>query len=59
MNKRKFKGTNISVTENLTYLQTAKLNVARDQYGVNKASRSVGRITVMEEGSATPKVVYN
>ena len=45
MNKRKFKGTNISVTENLTYLQTAKLNVARDQYGVNKASTSVGRIT--------------
>ena len=58
MNKKKFKGTNISVTENLTYLQTAKLNVARDQYGV-KASTSVGRITVMEEGSATPKVVYN
>ena len=33
MNKRKFKGTNISVTENLTFLRMTKLKDARDEHG--------------------------
>ena len=33
MNKRKFKGTNISVTKSLTSLPVAKLKDARDGYG--------------------------
>ena len=32
MNKRKFKGTNISVTESLTSLRMANLKDARDKY---------------------------
>ena len=48
MNKRKFKGTNISVTESLTSLQKTKLKDARDEYGINKVWSSDGRIMVME-----------
>ena len=58
MNKRKFKGTNISVTESLTSLQLAKLKDARGEYGFNKVWTSDGRIMVMEKGSAKPKVIY-
>ena len=36
MNKRKFKGTNISVIESLTSLQMTKLKDARDEYDFNK-----------------------
>ena len=36
MNKRNFKGTNISVTESLTSLRMTKLKHARDEYGFNK-----------------------
>ena len=36
MNKRKFKGTTISVTESLTSLRMIKLKDARDEYGFNK-----------------------
>ena len=36
MNKRKFKETNISVTESLMSLRMAKLKDARDDYGFNK-----------------------
>ena len=58
MNKRKFKGTNTSVTESLTSLWMAKLKDARDQYGFNKVWTSEARIMVMEGGSAKPKVIY-
>ena len=59
MNKRKFKGTYISsVTESLTSLRMTKLKDARDEYGFNKVWTSDGRIMVMEEGSAKPKVIY-
>ena len=58
MNKRKFKGTNISVTESLTSLRMTKLKDARDEYRFNKVWTSDGRIMVMEEGSAKPKVIY-
>ena len=51
MNKRKFKGTNISVTESLTSLRMTKLKDARDEYGFSKVWTSDGRIMVMEEGS--------
>ena len=36
MNKRKFKGINISVTESLTSLRMTKLKDVRDEYGFNK-----------------------
>ena len=58
MNKRKFKGTNISVTETLTSLRMTKLKHARDEYGFNKVWISDGRIMVMEEGLGKPKVIY-
>ena len=58
MNKRECKGINISVTESLTSLRMAKLKDARDEYGFNKVWISDGRIMVMEEGSAKPKVIH-
>ena len=58
MNKRNFKGTNISVTESLTSLRMTKLKHARDEYVFNKVWISDGRIMVMEEGLAKPKVIY-
>ena len=58
MNKRKFKGTNISVTESLTSLRMTKLKDARDEYGFNKIWTLDGRIMVMEEGSAKLKAIY-
>ena len=58
MNKRKFKGTNTSVTESLTSLRMIKLKDARDEYGFNKVWTSDGRIVVMEEGSAKLRVIY-
>ena len=58
MNKRKFKGTNISVTESLTSSRMTKLKDVRDEYGFNKVWTSDGRIMVMKEGSAKPKVIY-
>ena len=54
----KFKVTNISVTESLTSLRMAKLKDVRDEYAFNKLWTSDGRIMVMEEGSAKPKVIY-
>ena len=56
MNKSKFKGTNISVTESLTSLRMTKLKDARDKYGFNKVWTSDDRIMVMEGGSTKPKV---
>ena len=53
-----FKGTNISVTESLPSLRMTKLKDTRDEYGCNKVWTSDGRIMVMEEGSAKPKVIY-
>ena len=58
MNKRKFKETNKSVTECLTSLRMTKLKDARDEYGFKKIWTSDGRIMVMEEGSAKPKVIH-
>ena len=58
MNKRDFKSINVSVTERLTSLRMAQLKDARDKYGFNKVWISDGRIMVMEEGSAKPKVIY-
>ena len=58
VNKRKFKETNISVTESLTSLRMTKLKDARDEYGFNKVWTSDDRIMVMEKGSAKPKVIY-
>ena len=58
MNKREFKGINVSVTERLTSLRMAKLKDARDEYGFNKVWISDGRMMVMEEQSAKPKVIY-
>ena len=42
MNKRKFKGTNISVTESLNSLQMTKLKNAKGEYGFNKVWTSHG-----------------
>ena len=42
MNKRKFKGTNISVTESMKFLQMTKLKNAKDEYGFNKVWTSHG-----------------
>ena len=36
----------------------AKLKGARDKYGFNKVWISDGRMMVMEEQSAKPKVIY-
>ena len=36
----------------------AKLKDARDEYELYKVWTSDGRIMVMEEGSAEPKVIY-
>ena len=58
MNKRDFKSINVSVTERLTSLLMAQLKDARDKYGFNKVWISDGRIMVMEEESAKPKVIY-
>ena len=58
MNKREFKSINVSVTERLTSLRMAQLKDARDKYGFNKVWISDGRIMVMEEESAKPKVIY-
>ena len=58
INKGKFKGTNIPVTESLTSLRMAKLKDARDEYRFNKVRTSDGRVMVMEEGSANPKEIY-
>ena len=58
INKGKFKGTNIPVTESLASLRMAKLKDARDEYRFNKVRTSDGRFMVMEEGSANPKEIY-
>ena len=58
MDKRKFKGTDITFTESLTFLRMAKLKDARDGYEFGTIWNSDGRIMVMEEGSAKPKVIY-
>ena len=58
MNKREFKSIYVSVTERLTSLRMAQLKDARDKYGFNKVWISDGRIMVMEEESAKPKVIY-
>ena len=55
MNKSKFKGTNISVTESLTSLRMTKLKDARDEHGFNKVWTLDGRIMVMQEGSLNLK----
>ena len=47
MNKRKFKGTNVSVTEILTSLPMTKLKDTRDKHCFNKVWNSGGRIMVM------------
>ena len=58
MNKIKFKGPNISVTESLTSTQIEKVKDTRDEYEFNKFWTSDGRIVLMEEGSAKPKAMY-
>ena len=58
MKKRKFKGINISVTESLTSLPMPKSKDARDEDGFNKVWTLDGRIMMMEEGSAKPKVIH-
>ena len=58
MKKRKFKGINISVTESLTSLPMPKSKDARDDDGFNKVWTLDGRIMMMEEGSAKPKVIH-
>ena len=58
MNKIKFKGPNISVTESLTSTRIEKVKDTRDEYEFNKFWTSDGRIVVMEEGSAKPKARY-
>ena len=58
MNKIKFKGPNISVTESLTSTRIEKVKDTRDEYEFNKFWTSDGRIVVMEEGSAKPKAMY-
>ena len=44
MNIRKFKGTDITVTESLTFLRMAKLKDARDGYKFGTIWNSNGRI---------------
>ena len=46
----------IYVTESLTSLRITKLKDARNEYGFNEVWTSDGRIMVMKEGSAKPKV---
>ena len=58
MNKIKFKGPNISVTESLTSTRIEKVKDTRDEYEFNKFWTSDGRIVLMEEGSAKPKAMY-
>ena len=43
VNKRKFKGTNITVTESFTFLQMAKFWKMRDEYRFNKVWFSDGK----------------
>ena len=52
--KRKFKESNISVTESLTSLKIIKLKDGRYKYGFNKIWISNGRIMVMKEESIKP-----
>lgn len=52
--KRKFKESNISVTESLTSLKMIKLKDGRYKYGFNKIWISNGRIMVMKEESIKP-----
>ena len=58
MNKIKFKGPNISVTESLTSTRIEKVKDTRDEYEFNKFWTSDGRIVLMEEGSSKPKAMY-
>ena len=57
MNKRKFKGTNTSVTESLTSLRMGKLKNATSKCDFNKVWTSDGRVMLMEKGCTKPKVI--
>ena len=57
MNKRKYKGTNITVTECLTSLRIATLKDVTAEFGFNKVWISDGVLTVMDEGSVKPKML--
>ena len=50
-NKRKLKGKNTSITENLTMLRVKKLNEARDLYDRNNVWTYDGRIMVKDENN--------
>ena len=58
MNKRKFKGTKISVKESLISLRMTKLKDARDEYGFNEVWISDARIKLMEEGSYSSNNIW-
>ena len=53
MDKRKFKGTNMSFAETLTSARMARLKDVRDEYGFNKIWTSESKIMVMEERSTS------
>ena len=53
MDKRKFKGTNMSFPETLTSARMARLKDVRDEYGFNKIWTSESKIMVMEERSTS------
>ena len=57
-NKKRLKGTGISITESLTAERMRQLKSARDQFGFNNVWSIDGRIMYKDSTSTKPKLFY-
>ena len=57
-NKKRLKGTGISITENLTARRMLQLKNARDQFSFNNVWSIDGRIMYKDRTSTKPKLFY-
>ena len=57
-NKRRLKGTGVSITESLTTGRMRQLKIARDQFGFNNVWSIDGRIMYKDSTSTKPKLFY-
>ena len=57
-NKKRLKGTGVSITESLTAERMRQLENARDQFGFNKAWSIDGRIMHKYSTTTKPKLFY-
>ena len=57
-NKRRLKGTGVSISESLTTGRMRQLKIARDQFGFNNVWSIDGRIMYKDSTNTKPKLFY-